>query len=403
MTESRYDALVIGGGPGGATAALLLARAGWSVALMEERAFPRRKVCGEYLSATSFPLLRHLGVGDAFHSAAGPEVGRVGLFAGATIVDAALPLPREHGAAWGRALAREHLDTILLTKAAEAGVEVFQPWSAKTLTEVSDGYFCRAESHGKAGRIDVYARIVIAAHGSWTTGALPTQPKKQPARPSDLLAFKAHFRDSALTPGLMPLWVFPGGYGGIVHCDDGRVSVSCCIRRDRLADLRRGCGLDAGDAVLAYLMEECLGVRRALAGARREETWLAAGPIRPGIRLRSQRGLFAVGNAAGEAHPVVAEGISMAMQSAWLLAERLIAWRRQGGASAFLADVGDDYVRAWRRAFVPRLRAASVIAHWGMRPVTVAGLLPLLRRWPALLTLWARLSGKATQIVPSCA
>src|SRR5205807_2995644 len=104
--------------------------------------------------------------GDAFHSAAGPEVGRVGLFAGATIVTAALPIPREHGAPLGRALAREQLDTILLTKAAEAGVEVFQPWSAKTLTEASDGYCCRAESHVNAGQIDLHARIVIAAHGS---------------------------------------------------------------------------------------------------------------------------------------------------------------------------------------------------------------------------------------------
>jgi flavin-dependent dehydrogenase len=66
--EQRCDALVIGGGPAGATAALLLARAGWSVVLLERKAFPRRKVCGEYLSATSLPLLRcfpHLLTGGA--------------------------------------------------------------------------------------------------------------------------------------------------------------------------------------------------------------------------------------------------------------------------------------------------------------------------------------------------
>src|SRR5215471_5533148 len=44
-----YDALVIGGGPGGATAALLLARAGWNVMLAEKTAFPRSKVCGEFI------------------------------------------------------------------------------------------------------------------------------------------------------------------------------------------------------------------------------------------------------------------------------------------------------------------------------------------------------------------
>ena len=95
--SERYDAVVIGGGPGGSSAALLLARAGWSVLLLERKPFPRRKVCGEYLSATNLPLFRHLGLADAFLDAAGPDVCRVGLFAGETILScragaAALPL-----------------------------------------------------------------------------------------------------------------------------------------------------------------------------------------------------------------------------------------------------------------------------------------------------------------------
>ena len=64
MTD-RFDTLVLGGGPGGAAAALLLARAGWKVVVLERKEFPRRKVCGEYLSATNLPLLDHLGVGPA--------------------------------------------------------------------------------------------------------------------------------------------------------------------------------------------------------------------------------------------------------------------------------------------------------------------------------------------------
>jgi 2-polyprenyl-6-methoxyphenol hydroxylase-like FAD-dependent oxidoreductase len=79
----RYDAVVIGGGPAGSTAALLLARAGWTVALVEQAVFPRRKVCGEFLSATNIPLLQELGVWDEFLEAAGPPVTRVGIFAGA--------------------------------------------------------------------------------------------------------------------------------------------------------------------------------------------------------------------------------------------------------------------------------------------------------------------------------
>src|SRR5260370_41391518 len=70
--STLMDALIIGGGPAGSTAALLLAKAGWSVGLVEKSRFPRRKVCGEFLSATNLPLLRHLGVADSFRKWAGP-------------------------------------------------------------------------------------------------------------------------------------------------------------------------------------------------------------------------------------------------------------------------------------------------------------------------------------------
>ena len=57
--RTDYDAIVVGGGPSGATAAALLAKAGWRVAVVEKAPFPRRKVCGEFISETTWPLLRH--------------------------------------------------------------------------------------------------------------------------------------------------------------------------------------------------------------------------------------------------------------------------------------------------------------------------------------------------------
>jgi 2-polyprenyl-6-methoxyphenol hydroxylase-like FAD-dependent oxidoreductase len=399
VTDPLFDALVIGGGPAGATAALLLARAGWSVALLEKKTFPRRKVCGEYLSATSLPVLDRLGVGAAFRDLAGPPVTRVGLFAGARVLSADLPRPGA-GAEWGRALAREHLDTLLLHEAARAGVDVRQPWSVVALAVEGEHFRCQAEA-ATGAEYSLRGRVVIAAHGSWEAGSLPTQPARRPSRPADLFGFKAHFRDSDLPAGLMPLLAFPGGYGGMVHCDGGRVSLSCCVRRDRLARLRRGVGASAGEAVLGHILDACAGVRGALAGAALCGPWLATGPIRPGIRVRPRGGVFLAGNSAGEAHPVVAEGISMAMQGAWLLAERLIRWRHAGGDAAALDAAAADYAAAWRAAFAPRLYASTAVAHWAMRPAAVAGALPLLRCFPGLLTWGARLSGKATRVVPA--
>jgi flavin-dependent dehydrogenase len=324
-------------------------------------------------------------------------VRHVGLFAASSMLRA--DLPRPSAAACGRALGRERLDTLLLTAAAAAGVKVWQPANVVSLTRIGDHHRVAAVRTPNREPAVLRTPVVIAAHGAWEPGTLPTQPKRRSARPGDLFGFKAHFANSDLPPGLMPLLAFPGGYGGMVRCDDDRVSLSCCIRRDRLQALQARRPGGAGDAVLDHVRESCAGVRRALDRAARLGEWLAAGPIRPGIRRRFGGGLFRVGNAAGEAHPAVAEGISMAMQSSWLLAERLIHWKKSGADVRALDRVNAAYSAAWRRHFAPRIHASTVIAHWAMKKDAVAAVLPLLEWFPAFLTWGARFSGKARRVV----
>ncbi len=389
-----YDAVIIGGGPAGGTAAILLARAGWRVALVEKASFPRRKVCGEFVSATSLALVDRLGLGAAFRGIAGPEVKEVGLFAGRSTL--AAPMPRGQGvtAEGGRAIGRHHLDLLLLEAAQAAGAAIFQPWSAVGL-ERSASHSTVAIS-AKDQHAELHARTVIAAHGSWEKSAL-LMPDRPAHRGADLLAFKARFFASRLKPGLMPLLAFPGGYGGMVHTDTGATSLSLCIRRDALEAARHANpGASAADSVLAHIARHTAGVREALDGATLDGTWLAAGPIRPGIRSRYGEGVFRVGNLAGEAHPIIAEGISMAMQSSWLLAEALTE-------TAFdpsrMDALGRRYAARWRSAFATRIRAAAVFASVAGRRHAATVVAPIAARLPGLITLGADLSGKTRQIV----
>jgi flavin-dependent dehydrogenase len=387
-----HDALIIGGGPAGSTAARLLSRAGWSVVMVEKTPFPRRKVCGEFISATSLPLLSERAVEDAFLKRAGPEVRRVGLFAGKTVLTSVMPTAGK--ADWGRALGREHLDVMLVDAALAAGADLWQPWKAIALEKTREGYLCRIAKDGDTEELS--SRIVIMAKGSWEKSRLIDEDFRAPAG-SDLLAFKAHFIDSRLPDDLMPLIVFPGGYGGMVHTDDGRVSLSCCIRRDVL-ERCRGTNEKAAEAVLRHIMKHCEGVRDALERSRLDGSWLSAGPIRPGIRPSSVDGMFFVGNVAGEAHPIVAEGISMAMQSSWLLCRQLIGNEERLHSGATLKEIGSDYRREWRAAFATRIHAAATFAHLAMQPHAAVAA-PLLKLFPAVLTWGAKLSGKAKEVV----
>jgi flavin-dependent dehydrogenase len=366
----QYDAVIIGAGPAGAAAARLLAEAGWSVALVEKTEFPRRKVCGEFISATSMAVLKACGVAVPFIAAAGPAVTRVGVYAG----NAMLSAPREQ--LWGRALGREHLDVMLRDAALAAGARLFQPVEVISVEREANGYRCTLED-GYA----LSARMVIAACGSWNAKGAFAIPAAAP-KPSDLFAFKAHFSQGRLPAGLMPLLAFPGGYGGLVESDAGRTSLSCCIRRDALTRARQRHGGKAGDAVLAHILETTKGARLALEQATLEGHFLSTGPIRPGIRPRQNDGIYFTGNIAGEAHPVIAEGISMAIQSSGLLAELLIAHH------------GERYAPEWKRRFASRIRAAAVFAQLATRTPTRAASLGVLRAAPGLIGLGARLSGK---------
>jgi flavin-dependent dehydrogenase len=366
----RYDAAIIGAGPAGSAAAKLLAEAGWSVALIEKSVFPRRKVCGEFISATTMPVLKACGIAAPFIAASGPPVMRIGAWAGATMLKA----PREK--LWGRALGREHLDVMLRDAAVAGGATLLQPAEVTGLRQEDDTHICQLDD----GQ-EIAARTVIAACGSWNPKGIFALRNPAPA-PSDLFAFKAHFKDASLEPGLMPLLAFPGGYGGLVESDAGRVSLSCCIRRDALETARAGGAKKAGESVLAHILDTTKGAWLALSHASLEGSFLSTGPIQPGIRACHRDGVYFAGNIAGEAHPVIAEGISMAIQSSGLLSRMLIAGR------------GEAYEGEWRRHFAPRIRAASLFAHLAMSGVGRLAGVAVLRAAPGLLDLGARISGK---------
>ena len=405
------DALVIGAGPAGAATAIWLTAAGWRVVLVERHAYPRQKVCGECISAGSLSLLDALGVGAAVREMAGPELRQVGWIGARATVIAQFPPCTAGGDRYGRAIGRDRLDDLLLDRARGLGVEVLQPATVCAVGGAPGRFDCaitgptrRAGRGAEELRTQNMrrVRVVIDAHGSWDgaptriDGGASAPFVRVAGRDADLFGFKTSLRNTALAPGLLGVISIAGGYGGIVIADDGRTTLACCIRRDRLTRCRaEQPGATAGAAVGEYLTRSCPALLVLLEAARHDGRWLSVGPIRPGIRVGVDNDVFRVGNSAGEAHPLIGEGISIALQSAALLSDHLQSVSAASLGRHRTHELNRRYAAAWRAAFAPRLRFAAWYAHTAMNPVCTAQAQFLMRRWPSLLTLAARWAGKA--------
>jgi len=287
---------------------------------------------------------------------------------------------------------------MLLQRAVECGATLWQPCTAIAMESDGPSYRCRIKHSETSEILEFRSRVVVAAYGSWENTAFRDQSEK-PASSKDLLGFKAHFSHAHLEPDLMAMLAFPGGYGGIVNTDAERLSMSCCIQRGVLDQARSLYGVNnAGEALQRHLVASCGSLGKVLAGAVREGRWLAAGPVRPGMHNHSRGNFFYVGNAAGEAHPIVAEGISMAIQSGWLLSDILL---RPTGRPEGSEKAAREYLRSWSRYFRPRILAAAVFARIALSPFGRAVAMRLLQAFPRLITMGARLSGKRAEMALS--
>lgn len=151
-------AVVVGAGPAGSSLALRLARAGVEVVVLERSAFPRTKVCGDYLCAGAILTLADLGVADDILPHAAP-VTSISLHGFGAHVRLVLP-------AAGAALRRAILDERLLIHAQRAGASVQR------------GVFVAAQDCGASVRVlyrdgtgnerEVVARALVGADGAWS-------------------------------------------------------------------------------------------------------------------------------------------------------------------------------------------------------------------------------------------
>jgi geranylgeranyl reductase family protein len=312
---SRFDVLVVGGGPAGSIAALVLARGGVNVALVDKSTFPRDKACGDVVGPRALQLLSDLELGLP----RGRDVGDM-LVVGPT--GRRVRLPSADGLTYpghGTAVARTVFDAMLHAAACDAGATPFVGRAQEPLEEEG-----RVVGYKLSTGQSLYADFVIGADGA-TSEVAATAGLVEPSSVLWGFAVRAYLPQVVDLPAIV-LWeptprrAFPG-YGWVFPGEQGVANIGLGIgtRSDRKAGARAVRALP--DFLLHLHALGLLDEPPPSLPPRRLGGWLKMGIV--GTTPARGRVLL-VGDAAGLVNPMQGEGISQAMTSGRAAAEAVL-------------------------------------------------------------------------------
>ena len=356
-------AIVIGGGPAGSTASILLSRAGWRVTLVEQHRFPRDKVCGECLSALGAEVLGRHGLFERMLARGAIRLTRTLLHApSGTTVAAALPRPM-----WG--ISRVVLDGLLIDEARRAGAAVFQPARVESVEPgARPAVRLRDLVTNAVERLEADVLLVADGKSALLNGGPPP--------PTGDLGIKTHFENVDGPRDAVELFGLSDCYGGLAPIENNRWNAALSVPAARVRHHR-------GDLALLFseLVQENPTLRRRLAGARQCGPWLASPLPRFSVRHRWPEGVIPVGNAAAAIEPIGGEGMGLAIRSAELAAADLCTSLGQ-------RKLRTRYRQLWRVRSGACRWAGSVASNrrWSPRAASLLGAVPgLLRAGTALM------------------
>ena len=342
-----YDVLVVGGGPGGSSAATFLARGGLRVALAEREAFPRFHV-GESLLPANMPVLDRLGVLDAV-KARGFLV-KYGAYFHDQDLDLGYQFFFREGKPWPSytyEVQRGEFDKILLDHAAaQPNVTLLQPATVERVVFDDDGVTATVSE--AAGSREVRARFLVDASGRDAFIAT-RHGKRRPVEGLGKVALFAHFRGGKRWPGKeagnIRIFSFEPGWFWYIPFHNGTSSVGCVLH----ARTVRGHERDL-EQLYHSLIARCRGLAEALDGAPRITPVHSAANFsyqtEPAIGDR----FVCVGDAIAFLDPIFSSGVYLATQSAELSSVEILKAFRE---NRFEARRFAGYQKAIRRGMRP--------------------------------------------------
>lgn len=310
-----YDAIIVGARCAGSPTALLLARAGRRVLVLERATFPRDTLSTHYLHLPAVARLADWGVLEQLQATGCPpmpdtryEVGDVTLLGGA---------PSYRGQAAAYAPRRQVLDGLLAKAAAEAGAEIREGCTLTGLLRDDSGRVTGVEYRvgGEGGAVRrEHAALVIGADGMRSSVARLAGAAVTSSDPKQTCAYYSYWQG---LPSGFELYERPGRWVGALRTHDEATLVVTYFPQHEFSRVRA----DTEAAYLENVRTTAPGLYERLADARRVERFYGSADQQNFFRQAAGPGWALVGDAGHHKDSITARGITDAFFQAELLAD----------------------------------------------------------------------------------
>jgi 2-polyprenyl-6-methoxyphenol hydroxylase-like FAD-dependent oxidoreductase len=305
--SSTYDAIIVGARCAGAPTAMLLARRGHRVLLVDRASFPTDTLSTHLIHAPGIAALRRWGLADEVIATGCPPIGTYALDFGPVVVRGT-PHPAADGGSTAYAPRRTVLDAILVDAAARAGAEVREGFGVDDIL-VEDGRVVGLRGRDAGGRIVIErARVVVGADGWASRVARAVRPAQYHEKPMLQTSYYTYWSD--LPVDGMQTVIRPGRGWAAFPTNDGLTLLVVGWPQAEAAAYKAD--VEANYlATLGLVPEVAERVRHATRQAR-----FACGSVPNFFRMPYGPGWALVGDAGYTKDPITAQGIGDAFADA---------------------------------------------------------------------------------------
>jgi 2-polyprenyl-6-methoxyphenol hydroxylase-like FAD-dependent oxidoreductase len=205
MAENRYDAIVVGARCAGSPTAMLLARKGYKVLMVDRATFPSDTVSTHLLHPPGVAALRRWGLLDQLVATGCPPIDTYAFDFGPFTISGA-PGTDDAPVAYGPR--RTVLDKLLVDAASEAGAEVREGFTVEEVV-LEGGRVAGIRGRGKGGgTVTERARVVVGADGRHSLVARAVKPEQYHEKPQLLCGYYTYWSGLPMD-GQFVTWVRP--------------------------------------------------------------------------------------------------------------------------------------------------------------------------------------------------